>query len=118
VIDLIQRDRPDPPPIATADTIILPLPVMGELLAGAYGSRFVDEGLRALEVTSKWELMLPDLETAHVYGQLRGQLRFRNVSPSKVNDLWIAALCIQHDLPLLARDGGFESIPGLTVLHW
>ena len=37
---------------------------------------------------------------------------------SKMNDFWIAALCIQHGLPLLTNDKGFDNIPGLTVIHW
>jgi predicted nucleic acid-binding protein len=37
---------------------------------------------------------------------------------SKLNDLWIAALCLQHDLPLLTNDHGFDHIAGLTVIHW
>jgi len=33
-------------------------------------------------------------------------------------DVWIAALCIQHDVPLLTNDRGFDTIPELTVIHW
>ena len=42
----------------------------------------------------------------------------REARSSKVNDLWIAALCIQHNLPLLTHDRGFDHIAGLTVVHW
>ena len=35
-----------------------------------------------------------------------------------MNDMWIAALCIQHDVPLLTSDHGFDIITGLTVIHW
>jgi predicted nucleic acid-binding protein len=35
-----------------------------------------------------------------------------------VNDLWIAALCIQHSLPLLTNDRGFNGIENLEVIHW
>ena len=60
-----------------------------------------------------------DGPSARIYGQLRARLGMgRNITPSKANDLWIAALCIQHDLPLLTNDGGFDHIPGLRVLHW
>jgi predicted nucleic acid-binding protein len=32
--------------------------------------------------------------------------------------LWIAALCIQYDFPLLTNDGVYDRVPGLTVIHW
>lgn len=61
--------------------------------------------------------MAPDLHTARIYGRVRGEVRFA-ISTSRMNDLWIAALCIQHDLPLLTNDRGFHAVPGLTVLTW
>jgi predicted nucleic acid-binding protein len=41
-----------------------------------------------------------------------------SLTASKINDLWIAALCIQHNLPLLTNDAGFDHISRLTVIHW
>jgi predicted nucleic acid-binding protein len=67
-----------------------------------------------------WEPLVPGIETARIYGDIRAAT-FRktdNLSASKKNDLWIAALCIQHDLPLLTNDGGFDHIDGLSVIHW
>jgi len=34
-----------------------------------------------------------------------------------VNDIWIAALAIEADLPLLARDEHFARVRGLTVIQ-
>lgn len=34
------------------------------------------------------------------------------------HDLWIAALCLQHRLPLLSNDRDFDDIEGLQVVHW
>jgi predicted nucleic acid-binding protein len=57
--------------------------------------------------------------TARIYGELRARIRtVQTVSMSKLNDLWIAALCLQHNLPLLTNDRGFDHISGLTVIHW
>jgi predicted nucleic acid-binding protein len=71
-------------------------------------------------VIKRWRPLLPDLETARVYGKVRADASRAAISltASKTNDLWIAALCIQHDLPLLTNDGGFDHIPGLNVIHW
>lgn len=34
------------------------------------------------------------------------------------HDLWIAALCLQHQLPLLTNDGLFDQVSTLQVIHW
>ncbi|HYR29978.1 MAG TPA: PIN domain-containing protein [Thermoanaerobaculia bacterium] len=78
----------------------------------------VDENLAVVEeLIAKWTLLLPDLATARIYGRLRGKVRFP-ISVSRMNDLWIAALCIQHHLPLLTNDRGFQAVPALTVITW
>jgi predicted nucleic acid-binding protein len=33
-------------------------------------------------------------------------------------DLWIAALCLQHQLPLLTKDSLFPDVIGLDVVNW
>lgn len=33
-----------------------------------------------------------------------------------INDIWIAALAIEAQLPILARDEHFSRIPGLSVI--
>ena len=54
-----------------------------------------------------------------MYGRLRAQLNIATTPKAAyLNDLWIAALCLQHDLPLLTNDRGFDSIPNLTTIHW
>jgi tRNA(fMet)-specific endonuclease VapC len=119
VIDLIRHDRVDPPPLDDAEIIYLPVPVVGELFAGAHGSRDIRVNVAAVEeVLARWTVIAPDLETARRYGRLRGELRFAETRPAKINDLWIAALCLQHDLPLLTNDRGFDAIPNLAVVHW
>jgi tRNA(fMet)-specific endonuclease VapC len=44
-----------------------------------------------------------------VYRQLR-----RQGMPIPTNDMWIAALVLQHSLVLCARDAHFEALPQLT----
>jgi predicted nucleic acid-binding protein len=69
-------------------------------------------------VLAESSILRADEDTARIYGQLRAQHRLDNIRTSKMNDVWIAALCIQHDLPLLTNDHGFDGIAGLTVIHW
>lgn len=48
-IDLLRADRADPPPLHNARRVLLPLPVIGELLAGAHYSDRVAENLAQVE---------------------------------------------------------------------
>ncbi len=102
----------------TGWTILLPVHVLGELFFGAFASRLVASNLAIVEdLTRSWNVVAPNVDTARIYGQLRAR-EAATLSPGKLNDLWIAALCLQHDLPLLTNDGGFDHIAGLTVIHW
>ena len=38
--------------------------------------------------------------------------------PILTNDLWIAALCQQYQLPLLSRDSHFDFVSGIQGLAW
>lgn len=51
-------------------------------------------------------------ETTEQYARLFVQLK-RAGTPVPDNDLWIAALVLEHDLTLITRDGHFERVPQL-----
>lgn len=105
-----------------AAEVFVPLTVVGELFHGAARSDEPQHNKSALHdlIASAWKPLLPDITTAVIYGDVRASAfkATASLTASKVNDLWIAALCIQHDLPLLTNDGGFDHIPALRVLHW
>jgi tRNA(fMet)-specific endonuclease VapC len=111
--------QPEPSLLSRARDIIVPLPVVGELYAGAFASAMREKNVAAIDdFIGKYEVAKPDEETAELYGRLRADLRLTDVRISKMNDLWIAALCLQHALPLLTNDRGFDTIAGLAVIHW
>jgi tRNA(fMet)-specific endonuclease VapC len=60
------------------------------------------------------EVLLPDRETAEQYARLFVQLK-RAGTPIPDNDLWIAALALQHGLRLVTRDAHFSKIPQLLL---
>jgi tRNA(fMet)-specific endonuclease VapC len=62
-------------------------------------------------------LLLPDEGTAETYAVLKAELA-RIGRPIPDNDLWIAAIARQWDLPLATRDAHFAVVPGLTILTW
>jgi tRNA(fMet)-specific endonuclease VapC len=57
-------------------------------------------------------ILLPGRETAEHYARLFVQLK-RADTPVPDNDLWIAALVLEHDLTLITRDQHFDRIPQL-----
>jgi predicted nucleic acid-binding protein len=52
-----------------------------------------------------------------MYGEVKAELA-RLGKPIPDNDLWIAAVARQHDLPLATRDAHFALVPGLKTLAW
>ena len=58
-----------------------------------------------------------DRETTYQYAKIGPELN-KIGKPIPSNDLWIAALCGQHSLPLLSRDRLFDVVPGLKRLEW
>ena len=58
------------------------------------------------------EVLLPARETAEQYARLFVQLKQAG-TPVPDNDLWIAALALQHQLTLITRDKHFERVPQL-----
>jgi tRNA(fMet)-specific endonuclease VapC len=120
VVDLMRDDRPTPPLLLSASSVFLPATVLAELYVGALSSRRVDHHPAALEtVASRWSMLAPNTNTAKFYARIRVAAGLASPpSASKSNDLWIAALCLEHNLPLLTNDRGFDGIVGLQVLHW
>jgi tRNA(fMet)-specific endonuclease VapC len=101
--------------IDDADDIYLPFIVVGELRGGfLHGSR-ARENERALQAFLNQEgveVLWPDDATTRHYGQIYRQLRQQGTL-IPTNDIWIAALVVQHGLTLYARDKHFDHLPQL-----
>ena len=104
--------------VATADRLDVPVVVLGEYRLGITRSRYkaayeewLAEWVRAVTVLDV------DAETARSYAAIGVELRDKG-TPIPTNDLWIAALCRQHSLPLLSRDHNFDYVSGLKRLEW
>lgn len=99
----------------TAARIVVPFIVVAELRAGfAVGSRG-RENERTFEEflhRRRVEVVFPDGQTTHHYATLYRQLRTAG-TPIPTNDIWIAAIILQHDLALYSRDAHFDAIPQL-----
>ena len=42
----------------------------------------------------------------------------RRGNPIPENDIWIAAVCLDLEVPLLSQDDHFKLVPGLNVISW
>ena len=58
-----------------------------------------------------------DEATAEEYVSIRGELR-RLGRPIPSNDVWIAALAMQHEMPVVSRAHHFDLVPNLTRIGW
>lgn len=113
--DLFQGDAALAERLGLCDEVWIPLVVLAEIKAGFLGGteRHRNEILlRKLLSKTTVGVLLPDRETAEHYARLFVQLK-RAGTPVPDNDLWIAALALQHDLLLITRDKHFKNIPQL-----
>ena len=101
-----------------ADEILVPFVVLGALRAGfAVGARSGENEANLVRFLNsrRVDLVFADEDTTHHYARLFQQLR-RQGTPIPTNDLWIAALVVQHELQLFARDAHFDHLPQIPRL--
>ena len=113
--DLFQGDSELADRLGECDEVWIPLMVLAEIKAGFYGGSQQHRNeilLRNLLAKPTVDILLPARETAEHYARLFVQLR-RAGTPIPDNDLWIAALILEHDLVLITRDRHFDSVPQL-----
>ena len=104
--------------VARASRIAVPVIVLGEYRLGIAQSRrratyenWLREWIAAVSVLDI------DEQTAQHYAAIGLELK-RKGQPIPTNDLWIAALCRQHALPLLSRDRHFDPVPRIKRVNW
>jgi predicted nucleic acid-binding protein len=99
--------------VESASEVVMPFAVLGELAAGfVHGTRRSqnEQILRQFLQRPSVRSLYPDENTVAEYAVLDTDLRRRGkVIPH--NDLWIAALCVQHGLTLFTRDKHFDYVP-------
>lgn len=92
---------------------VLPVQVVGELRFGALKSNRTKENLaRVNALVESCAVLDTTSTTAMAYAEVRRQLQ-RIGRPIPENDLWIAASCLEHGLPLATGDGHFDEVEGL-----
>ncbi len=114
-VDFAKGDETALHSLRHAQEIFIPIIVLGELRAGFMcGSRSSDNERNLVRFLNspRVRTLYPDDSTTHHYARLFHQLR-KQGTPIPTNDLWIAALVVQHELILFARDRHFDQLPQL-----
>jgi len=112
-VDLCKGLVPTVDLVATADAVYLPFIVAGELRAGfALGRRSAENErvLRRFLQKDGVHLLFADEQTTFHYASVFRHLRQRG-TPIPTGDMWIAALVLEHNLVLHARDEHFDRLP-------
>ncbi len=101
-----------------ATGIAVPVIAIGEYRSGIARSRnflryqqWLDEFILSSRVLDIDEF------TTRSYADISLELRQLG-KPIPTNDIWIAALCRQHELPLLSRDRHFDTVSGIRRIEW
>jgi tRNA(fMet)-specific endonuclease VapC len=104
--------------VRKARELAVPLIVLAELRGGFRAGSRAEENERTLTrflQSRRVRVLLPDDTTTHFYARIFAQLKQAG-TPVPANDIWIAALVLQHGLILFTRDHHFRMVPGLALI--
>jgi predicted nucleic acid-binding protein len=104
----------------TAEAVGLPMIVLGELWFGFMNGTQLRQNAAVLErflATPRVRVLELDRQTTRIFGEIATLLRQAGIAMQQ-NDIWIGALCKQHDFALATRDRGFQHVLGLEVIEF
>lgn len=98
--------------------LAVPVIVLGEFRYGIASSRHREAYENWLiEHLPNFEVMNISDDTTESYATIRVTLK-QTGRPIPANDAWIAALALQHRLPIVSRDEHFDSVPQIRRISW
>jgi predicted nucleic acid-binding protein len=100
-----------------ASKVLIPLIVVGELLAGFEAGVKREQNLREWAEflqSPRVQLVPVIIDTAERYALIYAYLRRKGI-PIPTNDLWIAASAMEHSAVLLTADSHFDRVPQIIV---
>lgn len=118
IIALLAGDRNVLQRLGRVDEVFLPCVALGELYYGASKSARAQENINRIDALAADNIVLScDTITAHRYGDVKNTLRAKG-RPLPENDIWIAAIALQHGLTVASRDQHFQEVEGLSIVSW
>lgn len=104
--------------LVQASEVFIPSIVIGELCYGARKSGRVGANLARIdELVAGSTILVCDAGTAQQYSEVKNNSRLKG-RPLPENDVWIAAIALQHDLILVTRDAHFQEVESLQTVAW
>ena len=100
------------------DEIAVSVITIGELRAGVLAAQDVDIRDQRLQTLLRARELRPipiDEAVAEAWAKLRIMLRDRGLR-MPINDSWIAATALAHDVPVVTQDLDYVDVPGLAVI--
>lgn len=104
---------------ALPDALAVSIVTVAELRAGVLAAADVairDRRLTTLQQALELDPLPIDDAVARAWARLRVDLRDSG-RRMKVNDAWIAATALAHQLPLVSQDSDYDVVPGLKVIR-
>jgi predicted nucleic acid-binding protein len=108
--------------LVAGHALAMPFPVVAELKAGAIHGKFGNVRLTALDSAIAACVVIPsDARVVDQWAALRAKL-INQLKGEGINDLWVAACCLVHNLPLVTNNlSDYQSIarvaPALQIIH-
>ena len=103
--------------IDCVENLFFSVVVIGELYTGFRdGSRYRENVGTLKEFLSDSIVSVADVheETAEIFGEIKSALK-KQGTPIPLNDIWIAAQCVELGAVLFTFDKHFSNIPGLRI---
>lgn len=116
LVDFFRGDHELEEALRRPSMLAIPYIVLAEIRAGFLCGKNAlknEKGLVRFLSSPRCTTIFPDEDTTHHYARLFQQLKKRG-KPIPLDDLWIAALCVQNNLHLITRDRHFEWIEQLS----
>jgi tRNA(fMet)-specific endonuclease VapC len=106
--------------IADSDVVFVSIFVIGELLTGfkkgtkeSFNSEILEKFLSRPNV----RIVSATYDTSEFFASIKDNLR-KSGHPVPINDIWIAAHCMETGSMLITYDKHFFEIPGLLIWQW
>lgn len=115
VIDTF-KDQKTAERLDTFNFVFISATAIGELYYGAYRSANPQKHLTQIELfLQNCTILSVDKITAEIYGKIKSQLKAIG-KPIPENDIWIAAISFQYNLPLFTTDNHFKEIEDIILI--
>ena len=121
----VERGRLSPGDVAAVtgeEPVFVAPPVLAELEYGVHRAKTRDQRQKRAAAVARIRrkpCLVIDAETGVTFGRLAADLDSAGrPSTHRIQDLWLAALAVQHNLKVLTQNAkDFVGIPGVTVLE-